>query len=545
MRAQVVNAPSLPDGTQQALLSFNLYRVVLGLLLLTLLVAGWTPQPLALADTKHFVVLALIYLALTLAAVAITYYYKPLPALMGGAGVVVDVLLLGAMHYYSGGVGSGFGVLILVSVAGHSILAGGGIVFFYAAVATLAVLGVEAYLYLVHLPVFANFSFAGFFSLSLFVIAYGCKLLAARLTHSEALVRHRSQELRNLAQLNEQIVGMMQAGVVVIDDDDRVALINQAARRILGRTGNDRGRLLREVSPDLSRLLSYFACAVPGTPDVAHLQLGEREYQVTGLRQGTAARGSLLVLEESSTVRARALELKRAALGRLAAGISHELRNPLAAITQATQLLSDATQLPEQARQLTRVIHRQGQRMNRIVENVLQLSRDRRPRQEMLLLKEWLAEFKQEFLEMHHLDAAEVRLSVRPATLAIYVDPTQLHQVLWNLGENALRYSVRSPRLSLRAGQEPLASQPYLDVIDCGTGIDAEHSRRLFEPFFTTEPEGSGLGLYLANELCETNHALLSLHRNSARGCCFRISFVMPLPGQPLAEEVGYARTGC
>ena len=450
MSTRVTDTQALPYATGQALLYFSIYRVVLGLLLLALLVAGWTPEPQPLAEAGHFIILVLLYLVSALALVALAYYRVPTSSvtLIGSVGVVVDVLLLGLMHYYSGGVGSGFGVLILVSVAGHSILAGGTIVFFYAAVATLAVLGAESYLYLAHLPIFANFSFAGFFSLALFVIAYGCKLLAARLSHSETVALRRSRALRELAQLNEQIVGMMQAGVVVTDDAGRVVLINAAARRILGRTGEDRGRLLQEASPDLARLLDGPTLTLAELPGIAHLQLGEHEYQVTRLRPGATAGGSLLVLEESSSVRARALQLKRTALGRLAAGISHELRNPLAAITQAAQLLHDAQALPEQERQLAHVINRQGQRMNRIVENVLQLGRECHPRLEMLVLAHWLAEFKQEFLEMHHLDEPEVKVSVHPRSLAIYVDATQLHQVLWNLGENALRYSKRTPRLS-------------------------------------------------------------------------------------------------
>ena len=527
-----------PGSGWQALLYFNIYRVVLAVLLFALLVYGWTPQPVPLASPQHFMTLALLYLVSALPIVLLSYRRLGTLLLQGGMGVMLDVLLLGLLNYYSGGVGSGFEVLMLVSVAGHSILIGGNIVLFFAATASLTVLGVEAYLYLVHLPVLANFSFAGFFSLGLFVIAYGCKHLAARFAHSETLAQHRARELQALAQLNEQIVGMMQVGIIVTDGAGQVELTNTTARRILDAPA-DHLLPLQRLAPQLAELLHRVTLHPPGVPGIEHLQLGAREYQVTAIQLDAVGRG-LLVLEESATVRARALQLKKAALSRLAAGISHELRNPLAAITQAAQLLEESEHIPDRARQLTGVIHRQGQRMNQIVENVLQLSRSRQSRPETLPLQTWLHSFRQEFVGIHHLHDDAIKVSVQPQTLTISVDPTQLHQVLWNLGENALRYSTRNPRIHLRADQDAATGFPYMDVIDRGTGIAQASVQRLFEPFFTTETEGSGLGLYLANELCESNHAMLSLQHNSPHGCCFRIRFTMPLP---ITAEQTHAHT--
>ena len=150
-----------PGSGWQALLYFNSYRVVLAVLLLTLLVYGWTPQPVPLASPQHFMALALLYLVSALPIVLLSYRRLGTLLLQGSMGVMLDVLLLGLLNYYSGGVGSGFEVLMLVSVAGHSILVGGNIVLFFAATASLTVLGVEAYLYLAHFACTRQFQLCG------------------------------------------------------------------------------------------------------------------------------------------------------------------------------------------------------------------------------------------------------------------------------------------------------------------------------------------------------------------------------------------------
>ena len=115
-----------------------------------------------------------------------------------------------------------------------------------------------------------------------------------------------------------------------------------------------------------------------------------------------------------------------------------------------------------------------------------------------------------------------------PADMQIRMDRGQFQQVLWNLCENGLRYSRTRPKLELRCGVLPSSQRPYLDVIDHGPGIPVQVEDNLFEPFFTTEKTGTGLGLYIAAELCESNQASLGLYSNTAEGCCFRINFAPP-----------------
>jgi two-component system sensor histidine kinase PilS (NtrC family) len=163
--------------------------------------------------------------------------------------------------------------------------------------------------------------------------------------------------------------------------------------------------------------------------------------------------------------------------------------------------------------------------VNRIVENVLAIGRRERSVPETFALLPWLRAFATELTERMDLAPEQVTTSAHPADIVVVMDRSQLRQVLWNLCENGLRVSHGTPALELRAGLKPVSDTSFLDVIDHGPGIRPEVAEALFEPFVTGSPGGTGLGLYIAAELCECNQATLSLHANTPEGCCFRIGF--------------------
>ena len=144
-----------------------------------------------------------------------------------------------------------------------------------------------------------------------------------------------------------------------------------------------------------------------------------------------------------------------------------------------------------------------------------------------LILDEWVHEFINEF-SAGVPDNPKFEVSIEPKGTAINVDPRHLGQVLGNLCQNGLRYSIKNigeARLKIEGGIEAITGIPYLEVIDFGTGIDDELAANLFEPFYTTEATGTGLGLYLSKELCEANDARLSYKRADTGGACFHIAF--------------------
>ena len=234
----------------------------------------------------------------------------------------------------------------------------------------------------------------------------------------------------------------------------------------------------------------------------------------------------LVFIEDIAELRQRAQHLKLASLGRLTASIAHEVRNPLGAINHAGQLLHESQSLLDEDKRLVEIINEHSVRVNNIIENVMSISRREQSTLEKVQINLWLVEFINELNSRLNLTDDAIELKINKEDMIIKMDPTQLNQILWNLCENALRYSDGEPLLTIYCDINNDTQRPYIDVIDTGGGMSEEIKNNLFEPFFTTETQGSGLGLYLARELCEANQATLSLQSSSSEGSVFRVSFM-------------------
>jgi two-component system sensor histidine kinase PilS (NtrC family) len=334
-----------------------------------------------------------------------------------------------------------------------------------------------------------------------------------------------------VAELNQGIIRHLQNGVVVVDTVGQIQLLNDTAREWLGMPEVGPGTPLPEVSPRLTqRLQSWLR---DGGPEIAPFRPAEHRPELiprfTRL-SGRQAASVLILLEDSDQTAAQLQQIKLAALGRLTAGIAHEIRNPLAAISHAAQLLEESTQAGASTsdQRLARIVHDNVKRANRIISDVLDLARRDRVKPEKITLAPWLEMFKEELLRNLEGPSPQWRQQIDPADIVIVFDPHQLHQVLWNLCANACQHGVRSgetPQVELRAGQDNSRGRPFLEVRDAGSGIAPENIARLFEPFFTTRAKGTGLGLYLARELCEANRAQLQYLPITVGGSCFRINF--------------------
>ena len=236
---------------------------------------------------------------------------------------------------------------------------------------------------------------------------------------------------------------------------------------------------------------------------------------------------TLIFLEDSTEVQRQAQQLKLASLGRLSASIAHEIRNPLGAVSHAAQLLLESGGLNSDDRRLCEIIQDHSLRMNQVIENVLQLSRNKIPDKVNLILEEWLMVFVRDFTETRS-DSLKITVDIDQPQRSVLVDPGHLSQVLNNLCENAAYFSEQATgeaRLLITGQVEPMTDTFVLDVVDYGTGVETHHINNLFEPFFTTQENGTGLGLYLARELCLINGLQLSYRPSAARGSTFRISF--------------------
>lgn len=514
----------------RALAFFSVYRIIIALIFVTLVwLTTDLPEPLGIFDSSLFQLVIQVYLVTAILLLIPLYLRLPSFPYQVAGQVFIDIGAITLLMFASAGVGSGFGLLLMIVVAGGSLLMPGRIAYLFAAVATLAVLGEEMYSQLVRFYPAPNYTYAGMLGIVFFITAFICHTLAYRVRESEALAARRAMDLEDLARLNEHIVQHMQSGIIVLDADDRIRLMNTSAQRLLNPPGIVYGVMIDDICPELVDALKRWRARQSTGPEVISTNRSEVDMQVSFRSLSTDhAAGVLIFLEDASTLRQRAQHMKLASLGRMAASIAHEIRNPLGAISHAGQLLSESEVLSGEDRRLTHIIRDHSLRVNAIIENVMRVSRREPVMPQNIEIRDWLLNFADDFRQQKALPADAVTVSVEPPDMIVTSDPSQLQQVLWNLCDNAIRYSRAMPLVELRCGIRSESGRPYLDVIDHGTGMNEEIAQHVFEPFVTSETHGTGLGLFIARELCEANQASLNLYSSTSQGCLFRISFPHP-----------------
>ncbi|MEO6322266.1 MAG: HAMP domain-containing sensor histidine kinase, partial [Polaromonas sp.] len=365
------------------------------------------------------------------------------------------------------------------------------------------------------------------FAVSFMAIAMLTYLLGRQMRTSQALAERRGAEVADLAEINELIIRRMRTGVLLVDGDGRLRLANEAALLLLGEPGEGERNLML-AAPELANRLRDWQR--DGTFDDTPLRMGGEQIEVLPrfARLLANSDAALVFLDDTSLVSRRAESLTLATLGRFSASLAHEIRNPLAAISYATQLLEESREIAEGDRRLLQIIHQQCLRTNGIVESVLGLARRVRANAEHVDLVTWVRRFADDYRQMLPPESGTVRTSSASPSVAALVDPRHLQQILTVLLQNALHYG-RLPggpaRVTLAVHSHE--GKPTIDVIDRGPGIPEGVLAQLFRPFFTTSEHGTGLGLYIARELCRANEATLDYVPVPAGGSCFRLT----LPG--------------
>jgi two-component system sensor histidine kinase PilS (NtrC family) len=235
--------------------------------------------------------------------------------------------------------------------------------------------------------------------------------------------------------------------------------------------------------------------------------------------------GALVFLNDESVISRRASELSANSLAKLSGSIAHEIRNPLAALTHATQLLDESPSITLNDMRLTNIILDQSKQMNGIVENILQLSRQERSRPEPVELHRFLNDLAKEFGSTQSAKAVDFQLTLEVGQTYVVFDTSQLHQGLWKLLDNAVNHASvkRPPRVDMSMRKDESAGYCVITIEDNGPGIPKSRIEDIFEPFYTTRKEGSGLGLYIARQLCEANQAELTVDSHPGVGTAFHI----------------------
>lgn len=524
-------AQSQIDHTPHNLLRvYTYYRTLLGSILLLMFYGHVADKVLGQDDASLFLYTTIAYTAFNALTLVVLLRIQLSPSQQQlFALLLLDIITIILLMHSSGGASSALGYLLLVAAAASGMLLPQRLAIFLAALASIALIVESLYRLLRNtIDDEANVFFtAGALGAFIFISTLIFQYLAAKIRISNTEAVNQALQAASAQQLAQQILARMRTGIVVLDKDNNISLFNHAAAKLLA-FNNDVAPQLQQIPALASKVSHWQKTQENFSPLLRDIGRNNDELKVNFAKLDPSEDShTLIFLEDNRAITQHAQKLKLASLGRLTASIAHEIRNPLGAISHASQLLAEDNKLPVGDLRLIDIINTHTKRVNQIIENVLQLSRRRLSEPQTIHLDEWLHKFIQDYSA--HKNPQPLIDCIVSTTIKAKFDPSQLHQVLTNLCDNGLRYSKPPPgcaHLTIEAGVSN--QQPFIKVIDFGAGVSEVQAVHLFEPFFTTENTGSGLGLYICKELCEANQALISYTHTQEGLSCFHIQLAHP-----------------
>ena len=533
-RPAILTKPKARAQSYQNLALFRVYvayRSLLSIVLLIILVSPDTRPLVGSLNPDLYTTAALAYLATNIPLVGSLSTRLNESQTLLLLVFLVDIIAITLLADTSGGMISGLPALLVITVAASAVLISNRhVAMLVAAISVLAILLDTTWLILRDILNIGSLFPAGLLGLLIFGVALMVQTIAQRLGRAEELARNRATDLYNLQRLNEQIVQHMQTGILLVNNEGLVRVMNTSAIRLLApeaRITEEKEEHLEDYCKQLAdQFKQWKLSGVHRAKPFTVVDGGRQVIANFQELQPSVNQESLIFVEDYTPVTQYAQSLKLNSLGRLTASIAHEIRNPLGAISHAAQLLQESPNLVTSDNRMADIIQHNSDRVNDIVESVMQISRREPPKPEQLLLAAWFTEFVHEYLKNLNRPA-EITIDCDYQELLVEFDPENLQRVAANLLDNALRHSKQqtgNEAARIHIDIDSTLDQYQINIIDYGTGVAVGDRAKLFEPFFTTVAEGSGMGLYLCKELCEINNADLDYRPTGKGESCFRVS---------------------
>lgn len=513
------------DQHWRLLYYFNIYRLIIGCVLI---VASWKFDQTSFGSYQYtlFIYTAIGYMLFSALCIALTQLRFSKLDRQLTFQLLGDILFYTTMLYASGGLQSGLGGLALISLAMAGLIDRGKMALFLASIATISLLLQETYASLTNDFYSPQYSQAGLLSMAYFAVAWLAQQLTKNNLRSEKLANDRGIDLANMSQVNQLIIQELPEGILVIDEEGNIRQYNALAQSMLNINplNSTSAIKLANLPMELVALLADWRkkdaiehseiIRIPCSDTLAYV----RWIPITS----EARNGAVIFLEDMGRMEAKLQQLKLAAIGRLTSNIAHEIRNPLSAINHAAELILETNSETNTDNRLIHIICENSRRLNKIVQDVLQITQKQSPNPGKINLAEFIEIFLEQFCLGEKIQRNVFTLS-GTGQYKINFDYDHLNQILWNLCNNAFRHSTQQPNsIQITFSHDIQRNNIILDIIDDGLGLDKQKSKQIFEPFYTTAPKGTGLGLFIVRELCEANHALIEFIENPV-GAHFRI----------------------
>lgn len=517
-----------PESFWRSLKHLNAFRIFLAVFFLAI---GLLAEQWHFISTRHtpvFLTLSLFYALLT-GLFEYTLHKRVMRfERQLSLQLLVDIASITLLMHFGGGIDTGLGLLLIVPLSGAGLFERTRKVWLMAAIATLAILSEQFLLDWLAGRASEGYVQAAMLSIAFFTVAGLSHLLAKGALSATHLAGEKAQELASLEKINARVIQDLPYGVLVINGNGQILQANPQASLLLNCTTTSRGDI-KTCVPQLESVWRNWR-----DMDGEGVRVLDSGGQNIRLRVRLTAldsdrrEGAVVVIEDLTELEQQAVKMKLAALGQLTANLAHEIRNPLSAINHAAQLLAEeppSTEAAPTTGRLTRIIEDNVSRLNWLVEDVLALNRRDRVNPESIEAKVFVEAFMNEFKQNTELPEGLLQLDI-PAELQLCFDRLHLHQILWNLCRNAVRHCRHEAgSIQIRAHRQD--NQACLDIYNDGPSISPELQQRLFEPFFTTDKSGTGLGLYISRELTEANHgALRAIPQDN--GALFRLACKIP-----------------
>ncbi|MGH8126772.1 MAG: sensor histidine kinase [Gammaproteobacteria bacterium] len=504
-RPEILSAPA----RWRLLKVLNIYRLVVASASITLAVSSIAVAHLNIEAPVIVVITGILYLALGLSSIGFLSRQWPGLSVQAELQPLLDLV---AITVLTQAANADIGIFSFLLIPAVAVAAASALnlrrALFFAALSALIVLGATLGSGFTRTLAVLLYARSGLYALGLLVVAFIAYQLATRLFETEALAEQRGIVVRELDAINRRIIAQLQTGVIVTDKHGQILRLNPAATHY-----ND---------PVLRATITHLAGAeaTHGSSVYQHKDGGTLLLTVLPLDDTENAR-RLVFIEDTEIAHEQARAMTLAALGRLTAGIAHQIRNPLSAISQANQLLAEDGTLDAEQQHLSRIIGNQSARLAGMVDSILKLSRREAAEPALIELRSWIEEFVHDYSERHPERGTHLHQAGSNTNVETRFDPGQLLHVVVNLVDNAFVHGDPAATVYLRIGFS--GAHVYLDVLDRGPGI--AQPERLFEPFATTRVNGTGLGLYLARELAIANGAHLEAYPRRNGGSRFRLEF--------------------